>query len=531
MVYRGKPSPACEPCRTRRLKCDQQRPSCSQCVRAHRECSGYRDVAALSFHNQSDEVIGKVRRQQIDRASSKALSRSRQPSPTTANGHRQSSSSPTILPTLTFSVNDQASGFIFAHYVRNAKHTRGHLDFLPTLMRTDTSPAVTASISALGLASLANIHRSPELMVAARHEYSAALSATSAALRDRECARSDSTLAAVELLSMYEVVTCQGAPLIGQWLSHIEGGVKLIELRGFEQIQHQAGLELFTQIRLQIALGNLYKKERTPSWLLDLSKEALKHRGDSGDQVLDYFFRILVEVGDLVAAINESTFTHPVGILPKALNLDAELITWAMSIDPRWKYTVVEVEKPAGENGTFHAIYGDHYHIYPNIAVSMIWNTYRFIRIILHGIIAYVCAHHLPDSGKASNGQSERQSVAISQQLAEDICASVPYHLGMTGSSDGSPTLGIPFAGGVLRLMWPLFIASDCQGAPPKMRAWIAQCLDKIGRGVGINMAVTMSEILRADMHLSWLEEDETNLVKRRPYLVRNEYFTPEEPV
>ncbi|KAE8143596.1 hypothetical protein BDV38DRAFT_231710 [Aspergillus pseudotamarii] len=526
MVYRGKPSPACEPCRTRRLKCGQQRPSCSQCVRAHRECSGYRDVATLSFHDQSEEVIGKARRQQnITKVATKALSCSKRLSPATAIGYRQSA--PTIFPSLTFSVNDQASGFIFSHYVRNAKHTRGHLDFLPTLFRQDTSPAVRAGISALGLASLANIHMSPELMSAARHEYSAALSATSIALRDRECAQSDSTLAAVELLSLYEILTCEGAPLIGRWLNHIEGGVKLIELRGFDQVQHQAGLELFTQIRTQIALGNLYKKQRTPSWLLDLSKEALKHRGDTGDQVLDYFFRILVEVGDLIAAINESAFAHPAIILQRALNLDAKLITWAMSIDPRWKYTVVKVKKPDDENDTLHHIYGDHYHIYPNSTVSMAWNNYRFIRIILHGIIGYLSDTHFQASeGEGSYQQSERQSTAISQQLAEDICASVPYHLGMTGSSDG-PTLGIPFAGGVLRLMWPLFIASDCRGASLKMREWIAQCLEKIGRGVGINMAVTMSQILRADMHLNWLEEEETNIV-RRTYLVRNEYFPPE---
>ncbi|KAB8259766.1 hypothetical protein BDV32DRAFT_150185 [Aspergillus pseudonomiae] len=524
MVYRGKPSPACEPCRTRRLKCDQRRPSCSQCIRAHRECSGYRDVATLSFHDQSQEVIGKARRQQNTKASTKALSCSRRPSPSTVNGHRQSS--PTILPSLTFPVNDQASGFIFSHYVRNAKHTRGHLDFLSTLVRTDTSPAVTACISALGLASLANIHMSPELMSAARHEYSAALSATSVALRDPECARSDSTLAAVELLSLYEVVTCEGPPLIGRWLNHIEGGVKLIELRGFEQIDHQAGLELFTQIRVQIALGNLYKKQRTPSWLLDLSKEALKRRGDTGDQVLDYFFRILVEVGDLVADINENAFAHPAGVLQKALNLDAGLITWAMSIDARWKYTVVKVKKFEDENNTLRPVYGDHYHVYPNITVSMAWNHYRFIRIILHGIIGYVSATYFQESGDGSSGHNERQSTAISQQLAEDICASVPYHLGMTGSSDGS-TLGIPFAGGVLRLMWPLFIASDSTGVSPNMQAWIAQCLDKIGHGVGINMAVTMSQILRADMHLNWLEEEETNIVKR-PYLVRNEYYPPD---
>lgn len=188
---------------TKSIQCDQRRPSCSQCIRAHRECSGYRDVATLSFHDQSEEVIGKARRQQNTKASVKALSCSRRPSPSTANGYQQSS--PTLFPSVTFSVNDQASGFIFSHYVRNAKNTRGHLDFLPTVIREDTSPAVKACISALGLASLANIHMSPELMSAARHEYSAALSATSVALRDRECARSDSTLAAVELLSLYEV--------------------------------------------------------------------------------------------------------------------------------------------------------------------------------------------------------------------------------------------------------------------------------------------------------------------------------------
>lgn len=272
-------------------------------------------------------------------------------------------------------------------------------------------------------------------------------------------------------------------------------------------------------------MGNLYKKERTPSWLLDLSKEALKHRGDTGDQVLDYFFRILVEVGDLVAIINESAFAHPARLLKRALTLDADLITWAMSIDPNWKYTVVKVKKTEEENDTLHPIYSNHYHVYPNTTVSMAWNHYRFIRIILQGIIGYLYDTHFQDSGgRGSHIESERHSTAVSQQLAEDICASVPYHLGMTGSSDGS-TLGIPFAGGVVRLMWPLFIASDCRGASPKMRAWIAQCLEKIGHGVGVNMAVTMSHILRADMRLNWLEEEETSIVKR-PYLVRNEYFT-----
>ncbi|KAE8353086.1 hypothetical protein BDV28DRAFT_148396 [Aspergillus coremiiformis] len=512
MVYRGKPSPACEPCRGRRLKCDQRRPSCSQCVRARRECSGYRDLTALSFHDQSEEVIGKVRRRQ-DPKTPRALSSSGQPGMPTTNHHQ--SSSPALVRSLACSMNDHATGFVLAHYVRRAKHTRGNLDFLPSLLQANTSPAVISSLSAVGLASLANIHMSPDLMLAARREYSAALAATSAALRNRAFVTGDSTLAAVELLSMYELVTCQSSPLVGRWLNHIEGSVKLIQLRGPDQLRRPAGLELFAQLRLQIALGNIYKKVHTPSWLMELSRESLKYRGDTGDQILDYVFRILVDVGNLVAAIRENTFDDPATVLRRALELDAGMIAWAQSVDSRWRYIVVEVTKTEDEKNALHPIYGDHYHIYPNLTVSMVWNHYRFTRILLHTVIGFLCTRSPRGMGRAStDGPSEKQSMVITQQLAEDICASVPYHLGLVGSSDGS-SLGIPFAGAVIRLIWPLFIASDCKGSSPKMRAWIAQCLDKIGHGVGINMALTMARILRNDLHINWLTEREPHVAKK----------------
>ncbi|KAF7592262.1 hypothetical protein BBP40_000464 [Aspergillus hancockii] len=510
MVYRGKPSPACEPCRARRSKmqCDQRRPSCSQCIRTKRDCSGYRDLAALSIHDQSEEVIGKARRRQHINADKLALScGTRRSSPATA--------APATLQSISFPVNDQAAGFVFSHYVRSSKYSRGHLDFLPNLLKTDTSPAIAAALTAVGLASLANIHMSRDLMIAARHEYSTALTATSAALRDEVCAQSDSTLAAVELLSMFEIVTCQGPPLIGRWLNHIEGGVRLIELRGSAQLQRPAGLELFTQLRLQVALGNLYKKEYTPSWLMELSREALTHRADSGDQVRDYFFRKLVEVGNIVAIIKEDAYDNPVAVLQRALQIDAEMVTWAMSVDPKLRYTIVKANKPDDENQTLPLIYGDHYHIYPSATSSIAWNNYRFTRIILNGTIAFLCSLVERETGQAyPHAPSEEQTTEITRQLAEDICSSVPYHLGSADSSD-SAAFGIPFAGGVLRLIWPLFIATDCAGATSKMRAWIAQCLEKIGHGVGIHMAVTMAQLLRDDLYLDWQTEGEPTIAKR----------------
>lgn len=79
------------------------------------------------------------------------------------------------------------------------------LPYVPELLGRDPIPALEASIKAIGLATMSNAHRLPELMLAARQEYSTALLATNSALQDPIKCKSDSTLAAVTLLSVYEV--------------------------------------------------------------------------------------------------------------------------------------------------------------------------------------------------------------------------------------------------------------------------------------------------------------------------------------
>ncbi|KAJ6160495.1 hypothetical protein N7470_003891 [Penicillium chermesinum] len=61
MVYCGKPSKGCGQCRSRKIRCDQVRPACSQCIRAKRECPGYRDQLALMFRDESSSVMKKAK--------------------------------------------------------------------------------------------------------------------------------------------------------------------------------------------------------------------------------------------------------------------------------------------------------------------------------------------------------------------------------------------------------------------------------------------------------------------------------------
>ena len=68
-----------------------------------------------------------------------------------------------------------------------------------------TSSLLTAAISSVSLAGLANVKSAPAVMASARSEYASALRQINVALRDPGQVKTDSTLTAVILLSMFEV--------------------------------------------------------------------------------------------------------------------------------------------------------------------------------------------------------------------------------------------------------------------------------------------------------------------------------------
>lgn len=216
------------------MKCDLKRPSCSQCVRAGCECTGYRDPSTIRFHDESQRLRERA-------------------------GIRDEDESTILVPpdssiaTVRVPINDRAAGFIITHYVHGGSSQQaGSLAFLINLLPGDRGSLLTPAVHALGLASMANIHRSPRLVLAARAEYSVALSATNTALQDSGRCQTDATVAAVMLLAMYGVVTCQSTSVINRWLNHVDGAMKLLELRGSAQLAGRVGLEMFSQLRLQI---------------------------------------------------------------------------------------------------------------------------------------------------------------------------------------------------------------------------------------------------------------------------------------
>lgn len=146
------------------------------------ECYGYRDTSTLRIHDHTQEV------------SSKAKAR-RKPVNTA-----QSSSVIPLIPQPTPSDEQD----IFSYSVGTIEG-HGFLSMLPGILVTPPSSALQATIKAVGLASVSRFQRLPGITQSAGENYGAALLATNAALRDPVLAKADSTLAAVVLLSLYEV--------------------------------------------------------------------------------------------------------------------------------------------------------------------------------------------------------------------------------------------------------------------------------------------------------------------------------------
>jgi hypothetical protein len=230
MVYCGKPSKACAECRARRTKvrvlvctilthanyyqCDTLTPSCSQCIRAGRSCTGYRSESDLMFR---DQTIHYAKKSRSENESVVVVSkRKRKPArsvelaePAPQSTATQLMQMATCIPfpfELHTPVGDQAACYFFRNYVLDDSSTNGPFQYLNSIYNNEIiGPAMRDSIEALGLVGLGNFWQSPEMKFQANRKYNSALRLVSSRLRSEQEAKENQTLVAVMLLGLYEV--------------------------------------------------------------------------------------------------------------------------------------------------------------------------------------------------------------------------------------------------------------------------------------------------------------------------------------
>lgn len=169
---------------------------CSACLRARAESCEYRDRLNLNFRDQNEKVMRKSQQQKAR----KQLGAVSITTPTAAKSLASLSSS----HYLACPPWQLARGYMYKNYMAESRNG-SYLPCLATLAEAWPNSALPAAITAVGLAALANIHQCPRTMLEARQECITAISLTNSALNEPTALKRDDVLAAVVMLSMFEV--------------------------------------------------------------------------------------------------------------------------------------------------------------------------------------------------------------------------------------------------------------------------------------------------------------------------------------
>ncbi|OJJ34858.1 hypothetical protein ASPWEDRAFT_51110 [Aspergillus wentii DTO 134E9] len=545
MVYCGKPSKGCESCRSRKIRCDQARPSCSQCIRTQRACPGYRDALSLMFRDESQDVVRKAKKASPPGRSPKTSKKtSRAPSPVGSartvcpSGDSSLSEANTSAGSVIFSdpkddsqllqlaqqhyrwrqptspsfgtepsytpTDNDAVGFFFRHNIWPGSFwmVENGYEILTQTRGSPSQRAMKSSIVAVGTALLSRTRKSPSLELVAEKEYGSALEHMAAAVSNDVEAKSNPTLASVLLLAIFELIVNSSVRSIENWTNHIRGAVGLLELRGVEQLQTPTGLNLFVQLRYQIIISCLQRDSHVPESLVECSRVAMFLRPQTqayGDRLI----KIVIRISNLRADIKLKILTDNSEILPLAYAIEADLVAWLACLPPIFHYDLLDTTllDSWSQCRGIHP-YGNQYHSYRDFRVSNVWNQYRCARILNCEIILN-CLGKL--SSKSATGwstelKSHMSSLRVTaRQMAIDICATIPFHFGAGAPNDSEESF-VPdnesYIGGLV-IQWPLFIAAASEAKNHPLRKWVIGCLKAIGHTMGINQAFAVVDIVR----------------------------------
>lgn len=132
-------------------------------------------------------------------------------------------------------------------------------------------------------------------------------------------------------------------------------------------------------------------------------------------------------------------------VLEYAISVDLLIETWASSVPEDWKWTSADhFDLPPASVSRDAYIYKDRKDIYHDLWVESIWNAYRSARVKVQTIILD-CIGWL---GKSFEHQWYWRSVyakMITQEMVDDICASLPYALGTKTSVGPGEREGVEF--------------------------------------------------------------------------------------
>lgn len=122
---------------------------------------------------------------------------------------------------------------------------------------------------------------------------------------------------------------------------------------------------------------------------------------------------------NLYTAVDRGSIADSQATQDLALEIEADLETWAASVPQRWRFTAKDVSDAAMD-----VFFKGKTHVYPGCWIADGWNKWRMLRILVNQILVRT------EADLEQPGHIARAAIARIRQLSADICISVASFMG-----------------------------------------------------------------------------------------------------
>lgn len=406
-----------------------------------------------------------------------------------------------VLPALDIPLHDQALTYYSRYYVE-VPHglpeiVDGHMKYaLVDWCYSQPQSILGLAIFAVSHATFGRARRSHAALAVGSTKYSKALLKTNLALKDASKATHDEVILAIMLLSFYENsvmdktsnVSSRGIQaMASRSFTHHDGAMAVLNLRRQLDQRTNYSMGLDKLVRRQLMRSLLLRSMSLPSWLQDGSQYgehgfaleldrcmvgAAKLRHQASSLSVDFASLSISDRYDEMVRLGR--------LLAEAQTLDNVLVIWANDLPTENWYSTRTVQ----DDEIGNRILDGTVHIYPTVGHAGMWNRYRALRLTVNDTMLKTLSVLAESSDSDTESLEEAVKLRI-QRLADDLCASVPYMLGLIEPHDvaghdvtvvtktpASPKQAVKATTAAF-LCWPLTMATMVSGIPERHQRYL----------------------------------------------------------
>lgn len=325
-------------------------------------------------------------------------------------------------------LNDIAINFFMDNYV-GIDSINSQFDYLPDLYKRDfmVHSTIRETIKAVGIAGYAKATRYHEVLPNATKSYISAIKEVNTALSHPELRVQDSTIAAILLLAMFEMLVMPRYKGFNTLTSHLNGALSAAALLLEKGTPSSFSRKIMQSICQAVVMNCWVQNMELPSELAPIRQHLARTAADRpGDFQTAFLELILMLIHSRNAILKQKT---PRGVITEAKKLDQVAKQFLDNLPAEGQFTSIR-----GAPNTELTLNG-YYHIYPRNWTAHFWNILRSVRIHSHTLISKQCNLILdspdfdPELDARPAAQLELSKKEINT-LAIEVCASVPQLAG-----------------------------------------------------------------------------------------------------